>query len=124
MVTALLFEADIVGEISRRTSHCSARSKRRSVILTYHRAKRTMNMTRFATIVLAAVTLMQPALSVAGDKPTDSRAKPTSFVPHRHTNTHVYGAPIQPAIVGHAKTVHHKQTPKKRPSSATNRDPR
>lgn len=84
-------------------------------------------MTKFATTVLAAVTLMLPALSVAGDQPTDSRAKPNSLVPHPHTNTHVYGTPIQPAIVGHAKTSHHKQTPKKRSTkkrspSAPNRD--
>jgi hypothetical protein len=71
-------------------------------------------MKRFAFIVLAAVALMQSALSVAGDKPTDSSAKPSSFVPHSHSNTHVYGTPIQPAIVGHAKTSHHKPTPKKR----------
>jgi hypothetical protein len=81
-------------------------------------------MTRFATTVLATVMLMQPALSVAGYTPTDSRPKPTSFVPHPHTNTHVYGTPIQPAIVGHAKTSHHKQTPKKRSPSAAKRDPR
>jgi hypothetical protein len=74
-------------------------------------------MKQFAIIVLATVTLMQSALSVAGDKSTDSRAKPNSFVPHPHTNSHVYGAPIQPAIVGHSKTSHHKQTPKKRSSS-------
>jgi hypothetical protein len=74
-------------------------------------------MTRFAITVLAAVTLVQPALSVAGDKSTDSHAKPTSFVPHPHSNTHVYGSPIQPAIVGHSKVSHHKQTPKKQSSS-------
>jgi hypothetical protein len=92
--------------------------------LTYHSAKRTTNMTRFATTVFAAVILMQPVLSVAGYTPTDSRAKPTSFVPHPHTNTHVYGTPIQPAIVGHAKTSHHKQTPKKRSPSAANHNSR
>ena len=70
-------------------------------------------MKKFAIIALAAVTLMQSALSVAGDKSTDSRAKPSSFVPHPHTNTHVYGAPIHPAILGHSKTSHHKLTPKK-----------
>jgi hypothetical protein len=74
-------------------------------------------MKKFAIIVLAAVTLVQPALSVAGDKSTDSSPKPSSFVAHPHTNSHVYGAPIQPAIVGHARTSHHKQTPKKRSSS-------
>jgi hypothetical protein len=64
-----------------------------------------------ALAVLAAVTLAQPVLSLAGD--TDSRAKPTSFVPHSHTNHHVYGSPIQAPIVGHAKTSHHKRAPKK-----------
>jgi hypothetical protein len=78
-------------------------------------------MTRFAIAVLAAVALVPPALSVAGE-PTDAGAKPSSLVPHPHTHRHVYGAPIQPAIVGHAKTSHHKHTPKKRSSRAANRD--
>jgi hypothetical protein len=79
-------------------------------------------MTKFAITVLTAVTLVQPALSVAGDKPTDSAAKPNSFVPHPHTNHHVYGAPIHPAIMGHAKTSHHKHAPTKRSSSPAKRD--
>jgi hypothetical protein len=79
-------------------------------------------MTKFVLTVLAAITLAQPALSVAGDKSTDSRAKPNSFVPHPHTNQHVYGTPIQPPIVGHAKTSHQKHTPKKRSSSGAKRD--
>jgi hypothetical protein len=70
-------------------------------------------MTKFAITMLAAVTLAQPALSLAGDKPPDPSAKPNSYVPHSHTNHHVYGAPIQPAIVGRAKTHHHKHPPKK-----------
>jgi hypothetical protein len=74
-------------------------------------------MKKFAIIALAAVTLMLSALSVAGDKSTDSRAKPSSFVPHPHTNTHVYGAPIHPAILGHSNVSHHKPTPKKGSSS-------
>ncbi len=76
-------------------------------------------MTKFVITVLAAVALAQPALSITGVKPTDSDAKPkpSSFVPHPHTHHHVYGAPLQPAIVGHAKTSHHKQAPKKRSSS-------
>jgi hypothetical protein len=80
-------------------------------------------MTKLVVSALVAVTLMQSALSVAGDKSTDSRAKPSSFVPHPHTNTHVYGAPIHPAIVGHSKVSHHKQTAKKRSSSAADRKP-
>lgn len=81
-------------------------------------------MTKFVVGALVAVSLMQSALSVAGDKPTDTRAKPSSFVPHPHTNTHVYGAPIHPAIVGHSNVSHHKQTPKKRSSSAANSNPK
>jgi len=77
-------------------------------------------MTRFAIAVIAAVTLMQSALSVAGDKSTDPRPKPSSFVPHPHSNTHVYGSPIQPAVVGHSRVSHHKHTPKK-PSSSPNK---
>jgi hypothetical protein len=69
-------------------------------------------MTKFAITVLAAI-LVQPAVSVAGDKPS-------SFVPHPHTNNHVYGAPIQPALVGHRKTSHHKHPPKMRSLSAAN----
>jgi len=42
-------------------------------------------MTRIAIAVLAAVTLMQSALSVAGNNSTDSSPKPSSFVPHPHT---------------------------------------
>jgi len=78
-------------------------------------------MTKFVVITLAAVALMQSALSVAGES-TDSRPKPSSFVPHPHTKTHVYGAPIHPAIVGHSK-VHYQRTPKKQSSSAANRKP-
>lgn len=74
-------------------------------------------MRKFAIVLLPVVALVQPSLSGAGDKPTDSSAKPSSFVPHPHSNSHVYGSPIQPAIVGHAKTPHHKHTPKKPASS-------
>jgi len=73
-------------------------------------------MTKYVVIVLAAATLMQPALS-AGAQSTDSRPTPSSFVPHPHSNTHVYGTPIQPPIVGHPKSSHHQQTPKKRSAS-------
>lgn len=78
-------------------------------------------MKKFGVIVLATVTLVQSTLSIAGDKSSDTRAKPNSFVPHPHTNNHVYGAPIQTAIVGHARPSHHKQTPKKRSSKTANR---
>jgi hypothetical protein len=74
-------------------------------------------MTKFVITVLAAIALVLPALTVAGNRPTDSRAKPSSFVPHPHTKNHVYGAPIQPAVAGHARTSHHKHALKKRSAS-------
>jgi hypothetical protein len=75
-------------------------------------------MTKIAIAVLAAAALVQSALSAAT---TDSGTKPSSFVPHAHSNHHVYGSPIQPAIVGHAKTSHHSHAPKRRPLSRANR---
>jgi hypothetical protein len=77
-------------------------------------------MRKFAMAVLAAVTLVQPALTYAGDKPAGSHAAPTSFVPNPQAHSHVYGTPIQPAVVGHPKTSHQKHTSKKRPSNGTN----
>jgi hypothetical protein len=74
---------------------------------------------KYVVIALSAAILLQPALSVAGDNTTDSGAKPSSLVPHPHTKTHIYGAPIQPAIVGHSNASHHKHTAKKRSSSPT-----
>jgi hypothetical protein len=71
-------------------------------------------MTQFALAALAAVMLVQPVLA-------DTAAKPSSFVPHPRTNHHVYGAPIEPAIVGHGKSAHRKNAPKKQSSSAAQR---
>jgi hypothetical protein len=94
------------------------------LIFLYHPPRRTKNMRIAITVLAVAVTLVQPALSVPAGKSTDARAKPTSFVPHSHSNTHVYGSPIQPAIVGHTKTFHQSRTPKKKPSSVAHRNPR
>ena len=71
-------------------------------------------MSKIAIALLTAVTLVQPALSVADGKTTGSCAKPNSFVPHPHTTHHVYGAPIQPAIARHPRASQHKQAPKKK----------
>jgi hypothetical protein len=74
-------------------------------------------MTKIAITVLATITLAGPALSGGNDNPTDCGAKPNSYIP-RHTNHHVYGAPIQTPIVGHARISHYKHAPKKKASSA------
>ena len=75
-------------------------------------------MTKYALTLLVAITLAQPALSVGGDKPSGCDAKASSLVPHAHTSQHVYGTPIQPAILHRGKTSHRQSTPKKRSSSA------
>jgi hypothetical protein len=79
-------------------------------------------MIQFVITVLAASLLVQPALSAAGDKPADSAAKPSSFVPHPHSNHHVYGAPIETPIVGRHKTANHKNALKRRSASAVKRE--
>ena len=72
-------------------------------------------MKPFSIIVLAACTFSGPAVSL-GSVPRECGTKPNSYVPAPYTNRHVYGAPIHPAIAGHAKYSHRKHAPKK-PSS-------
>jgi hypothetical protein len=69
-------------------------------------------MKKFAIMLLAAVMLMPSAPSLA-DQSTGATPKPSSFVPHAHSNSHVYGSPLQPAGVSHSNVSHHKHTPKK-----------
>jgi len=70
-------------------------------------------MTKFAIAVLATAMLAQPTPSRVGDQAADCAAQPASFVPHPHAKQHVYGSPIGPALVGHAKRSHHKHAPRK-----------
>ena len=63
---------------------------------------------RTIAIILLAITLAGPALSVAGATATAAGSKPSSYVPQTGTHSHVYGTPIQPPILGHAKASHHK----------------
>lgn len=63
-------------------------------------------------IAMLATALAGSAPSIAGDQPTNPASKPTSFVPHARTNRHVYGTPIEPPIVGHAKRSHRKRATK------------
>ena len=72
---------------------------------------KTFSTPVLAALTLAATALALPSLSVARDKPAEFGAKPSALVPH-HTSHHVYGAPIQPAIVGHRKPSHHPRAPK------------
>jgi hypothetical protein len=74
-------------------------------------------MAKFAVTALAAIALANAVVAVA-DQPRPLKAKPSSFVPHPHTGHHVYGAPIRPPIVGHAKPSHQRNKP---PSIRPNR---
>lgn len=67
-------------------------------------------MRAIASAVLAAITLAGPTLATAGGKTTDSGLKPNSYAPQPHTNRHIYGSPIEPHIVGHARASHHTHT--------------
>src|ERR1700734_3953908 len=60
--------------ISRDAHHVSAHAERESAILTLLFGREDGIMKKFAFSLLAAVTLAQPALSVAGDKPSGCAA--------------------------------------------------
>ena len=78
-------------------------------------------MRRIAILVLAAIALAGPALSAAGATLTDAGSKPSSYVPQTGTHSHIYGTPIQPPILGHAKASHRRQAQKKASTSAATR---
>ncbi len=69
-------------------------------------------MAKFPMILCLAVTFALPLAADARDKPVDAGAKPSSFVPHPQSRRHVYGAPIQQPILGHAKRTRHRPAPK------------
>jgi hypothetical protein len=73
---------------------------------------------KLALTLSAALALAQPVSRAGADTPRTARAKPSSFVPHAATTRHVYGAPIEPAIVGHIKHSRGKRKPQ-RPSSGS-----
>jgi len=78
-------------------------------------------MKAIATAAWAAIVLTFSIGATAADAPHPSSSKPSSYAP-RHSKSRVYGAPIQPPIVGHRKSGHHKATsPTKRPK-ATSKD--
>jgi hypothetical protein len=57
----------------------------------------------------------------AGGGTSGCDAKPNSYVPQPHSNQHVYGSPIQPAILGHANPSHRKPTPRQRSAKKAKR---
>ena len=79
-------------------------------------------MTKIAMPLLAAIALAGSTVSVASGEPVNSGSKPSSLAPQPHSNNHIYGAPIEPPIVGHAKASHHNQVQKKRSTSPKSRD--
>jgi hypothetical protein len=79
-------------------------------------------MAKIAITVLAAIALAGSAVAAASGEPIASGSKPSSYAPQPHSNDHIYGAPIEPPIVGHAKASHHNHVEKKRSTSAKTRD--
>ena len=71
-------------------------------------------MTKIAKCLIAAMTLAGPTMSLAGTEPSRGAAKPSSFAPQHHSNSHIYGSPIGQPILGHAKASHGKRVQKKR----------
>jgi len=65
-------------------------------------------MPKIAFKVLAVAALAGSMASVAGANTASAGSKPSSFAPQANTNGHVYGTPIDPPIVGHAKSSHHQ----------------
>ncbi len=79
------------------------------------------NMRTIAIMVVAAITLAGPALPVAGATTPAAASKPSSYVPQTGTHSHIYGTPIQPPILGHAKASHHKHAQKQASTSTVSR---
>jgi hypothetical protein len=65
-------------------------------------------MKMLAITVLAAFSLAAQTLALADDSGHRSPPNMTSYAPHGKSSRHSFGAPIQPPIVGHAKSSHHK----------------
>jgi hypothetical protein len=78
-------------------------------------------MRTIAIALLAAMTIAGPTLSVAGATAAATGSKPSSYVPHTGNQSHIYGTPIQPPILGRAKPSHHKHTQKKSSTEAATR---
>jgi len=66
-------------------------------------------MKALATAALAAIVLLFSIDATAAPQPPGGE-KPSSFAP-RHTGRRVFGAPIQPPIVGAQKRAHHAAKP-------------
>jgi hypothetical protein len=78
-------------------------------------------MKALATAAVAAIVLTFSMVAAAAEPQPKSTAgaKPSSFAP-RHTGRRVYGAPIQPPILGPQKRAHsHKATGAKSTAKTT-----
>jgi hypothetical protein len=76
-------------------------------------------MKRLATACLAATTLAHSSLTLAASTPADTHALPSAYAPRPHGGSHVYGAPIDPPIVGHAAPPPERLVPTRQPAKST-----
>jgi hypothetical protein len=60
------------------------------------------------TAALAACILMASVSVAVADPPRPGSSKPSSYAPGKKAKNGVYGTPIQPPIMGHRKSAHHK----------------
>jgi len=73
------------------------------------------DMKKVTLAALAAAMLAAAMLAAAADAPPQAGSRMSPDAPPPAHKRGVYGAPIQPAIVGHRRTSHHKASPKKAP---------
>ena len=94
----------------------------RRIELRFGNSDRSVIVTKIAITVLAAITFAGSTVCVASGEPIDSGSKPSSFAPQPHSNDHIYGAPIEPPILGHSKSTYHTHVQKKRSTRAKTHD--
>lgn len=78
-------------------------------------------MTRIATAVLAAITLIGAGPALAAGKPAKSSALPSSYAPRPHSDNHVYGSPIETYKPAPAQPGHRQHAPTKPGATPTAR---
>jgi hypothetical protein len=66
-----------------------------------------------AKLVLGAAALSISGTAVATGTPPNSHPLPSSYAPQAHSDNHVYGSPIGPAVVGQSAAVHRLHASKK-----------
>ena len=70
-------------------------------------------MATSVSAILALTAVVVSTLAVAEVKATRPHPPPSSYAPQAHSDRHVYGSPLEPPIVGHARPSHRAHGAKK-----------